>query len=333
MIRSGYPLLLVLLAGLVLILFSASLLIGPAGLSPVESLRALILGQGNDMAALVMREVRLPRALLAAMVGAALGLSGAMMQGWLRNPLAEPGILGTSATAALGAVIALQTGFAAAFALALPLAALVGAALSVGLMVVLSGSRGNTLTVILAGVAISALATAGTALVLNLSPNPFAASEIVFWMMGSLADRSMLHVGVALLPMLAGVALAIPVARGLDALSLGEDVAASMGVRLGRMRAFCVLSVALLVGAATAVAGAIGFVGLVVPHLMRRAVASRPSRLLPASALGGAAVVLGADIAVRLISPDRDLKLGVLTALIGAPFFLHLILKTRREGI
>ncbi len=152
-------------------------------------------------------------------------------------------------------------------------------------------------------------------------------------MMGSLADRSMSHVQVALLPMLAGAALAVPVARGLDALTLGEDVAATMGVRIGRMRLLTVASVALLVGAATAVAGAIGFVGLVMPHLLRRAVGGRPSRLLPAAALGGAAMVLAADLAVRLIAPERDLKLGVLTALVGAPFFLHLILKSRREEL
>lgn len=334
MARFGFFTLLAALGAAVAALFLASLLVGPSGIGVGQGLRALVSGRGGaDMTVLVMQEVRLPRAILAVMVGGALGLAGAMMQGWLRNPLAEPGLLGTSASAALGAVIALQSGLATAVALALPLAALGGAAVSVALMVALSGPRGSTLTVILSGVAISAIATAGTALVLNLSPNPFAANEIVFWMMGSLADRSMSHVQVALLPMLAGAALAVPVARGLDALTLGEDVAATMGVRIGRMRLLTVASVALLVGAATAVAGAIGFVGLVMPHLLRRAVGGRPSRLLPAAALGGAAMVLAADLAVRLIAPERDLKLGVLTALVGAPFFLHLILKSRREGL
>lgn len=334
MARFGFFTLLAALGAAVAALFLASLLTGPSGIGVGQGLRALVSGRGGaDMAVLVMQEVRLPRAILAVMVGGALGLAGAMMQGWLRNPLAEPGLLGTSASAALGAVIALQSGLATAVGLALPLAALGGAAVSVALMVALSGPRGSTLTVILSGVAISAIATAGTALVLNLSPNPFAANEIVFWMMGSLADRSMSHVQVALVPMLAGAALAVPVARGLDALTLGEDVAATMGVRIGRMRLLTVASVALLVGAATAVAGAIGFVGLVMPHLLRRAVGGRPSRLLPAAALGGAAMVLAADLAVRLIAPERDLKLGVLTALVGAPFFLHLILKSRREGL
>lgn len=328
--RLPFPALMALLLVLVTALFAASLLIGPAAIGLGDSLAALFRGEGEAVT-LVMREVRLPRAILGVFVGAALGLSGAMMQGMLRNPLAEPGLIGTSASAALGAVIALQTGLAASVALALPLAALAGAMISVALILALAGPRGSTLVLILAGIGISALAGAITSLVLNLSPNPFAASEIIFWMMGSLADRSMLHVTLALPFMVVGVLLALPVARGLDALTLGEDAAASMGIRIGRLRVLLVLSTAALVGAATAMAGAIGFVGLVVPHLLRRAVGARPALLLPASAFGGAAMVLTADIAVRLIAPDRDLKLGVLTALVGAPFFLHLILRTRKE--
>lgn len=328
--RLPYPALIALLTALVVLMFAASLLIGPAAIGLSDSLGALFRGEGEAVT-LVMREVRLPRAILGLFVGGALGLSGAMMQGMLRNPLAEPGLIGTSASAALGAVIAIQTGLAAAFTLALPLAALAGAMVSVALILVLAGPRGTTLVLILAGIGISAMAGALTSLVLNLSPNPFAASEIMFWIMGSLADRSMVHVTLALPFMVLGVALALPVARGLDALTLGEDAAASMGVRVGRLRVLLVVSAAALVGAATAVAGAIGFVGLVVPHLLRRAVGARPALLLPASALGGAAMVLTADIAVRLIAPDRDLKLGVLTALVGAPFFLHLILRSRKE--
>jgi iron complex transport system permease protein len=328
--RLPYPALIALLTALVALMFAASLLIGPAAIGLSDSLGALFRGEGEAVT-LVMREVRLPRAILGLFVGGALGLSGAMMQGMLRNPLAEPGLIGTSASAALGAVIAIQTGLAAAFTLALPLAALAGAMVSVALILALAGPRGTTLVLILAGIGISAMAGALTSLVLNLSPNPFAASEIMFWIMGSLADRSMVHVTLALPFMVLGIALALPVARGLDALTLGEDAAASMGVRVGRLRVLLVVSAAALVGAATAVAGAIGFVGLVVPHLLRRAVGARPALLLPASALGGAAMVLTADIAVRLIAPDRDLKLGVLTALVGAPFFLHLILRSRKE--
>lgn len=316
---------------LVAALFMASLLIGPAGLGLGQSLRALFSGQGEGEAVvLVMRDIRLPRAILGLLVGAVLGLSGAAMQGFLRNPLAEPGLIGVSSTAALGAVISLQTGMAAAFTLALPLAALAGAGLSVVLIMAMAGPRGGALALILAGIAISALAGAATSLVLNLSPNPFAAMEIVFWMMGSLADRSMVHVWLAAPLMLAGMAVLMTTGRGLDRLTLGEDAAQSMGLNVSRLRLQIILGTAMAIGAAVAVAGAVGFVGLVVPHLMRPFVGARPSRLLPASALGGAAMVLGADIAVRLIAPDSDLKLGVLTALVGAPFFLHLIWRMRR---
>lgn len=319
------------LGALVGMLFVTSLLIGTSWQPPGPALAALF-GRGDPLLVLVMQELRLPRAILGTAVGASLGLAGAAMQGFLRNPLAEPGLIGTSGTAALGAVLAIQTGLAAAFPLGLPLAALAGAALSVGLVMGLAGPRGGALALILAGIAISALAGAATSLVLNLSPNPFAANEIVFWMMGSLVDRSMLHVRIAVPVMIAGAVILWPAARALRALSLGEDAAASMGISLRALRLRLVLGTAALVGGATAVAGTVGFVGLVVPHLLRRAVGGDPGRLLGASALGGAAMVLAADIAVRVILPGRDLKLGVLTALIGAPFFLQLILRLRARA-
>ncbi|MEQ3643131.1 MAG: iron ABC transporter permease [Paracoccus sp. (in: a-proteobacteria)] len=319
------------LGALVGVLFVTSLLIGTSWQPPGPALAALF-GRGDPLLVLIMQELRLPRAILGAAVGASLGLAGAAMQGFLRNPLAEPGLIGTSGTAALGAVLAIQTGLAAAFPLGLPLAALAGAALSVGLVMGLAGPRGGALALILAGIAISALAGAATSLVLNLSPNPFAANEIVFWMMGSLVDRSMLHVRIAVPVMIAGAVILWPAARALRALSLGEDAAASMGISLRALRLRLVLGTAALVGGATAVAGTVGFVGLVVPHLLRRAVGGDPGRLLGASALGGAAMVLAADIAVRVILPGRDLKLGVLTALIGAPFFLQLILRLRARA-
>lgn len=317
---------------LVGILALASLLVGPAGIGPGESLSALVVGDGGPMT-LVMREIRLPRMILAMMIGGSLGLAGAAMQGYLRNPLAEPGLIGVSGSAALGAVLAIQTGLSAAFALGLPLMALGGALAGVTLVMLLAGPRGGSLTLILAGIAVSALAGALTSLVLNLSPNPFAANEIVFWMMGSLAERSMTHVWLALPFIAIGVAILASLGRGLDALTLGEDAAEAMGVGLRRLRLKLVLGTACVVGAGTAVSGAIGFVGLVVPHILRPLVGARPSRLLWASALGGAAMVLAADIAVRVILPARDLKLGVLTALVGAPLFLHLILKLRQERI
>lgn len=323
--------LMIALAALTAVLFVASLTTGPAGIAPLEGLRVLVAG-GDGPLPIVMQEIRLPRAILGLLIGAALGLSGAALQGYLRNPLAEPGLIGVSSMAALGAVIAIQTGLSASVALGLPLMALIGAAAGVAVLMALAGPRGGSVTLILAGIAISALAGAGTQLVLNLSPNPYAANEIVFWLMGSLADRSMIHVWLALPPMVLGALILARTARGLDALTLGEAAAAAMGVAPGRLRWLLVAGVALLVGPATAVAGAIGFVGLVVPHILRPWVGARPSRLLPASALGGAAMVLAADIAVRLILPERDLKLGVLTALVGAPLFLHLIWKTRSHG-
>ncbi|MCD1618801.1 iron ABC transporter permease [Salipiger manganoxidans] len=314
----------------VLALVTLSLLTGPAEVGAGESLRALVFGSDGPLG-MVMREIRLPRALLAPLIGAGLGLAGAAMQGYLRNPLADPGLIGVSGSAALGAVLAIQTGIAGSLTLGLPLSALAGALVGVALVLVLAGPGGGALTLILAGIAISALAGALTSLVLNLSPNPYAANEIVFWTMGSLADRSMTHLWLALPLLAVGMALLLSLGRGLDALTLGEDAAAAMGVRPARLRLGLVIGTALVVGAATAVAGSIGFVGLVVPHLLRRATGGRPAPLLWASALGGAAMLTAADIAVRLVLPDRDLKLGVLTALVGAPLFLHLIWRSRGE--
>lgn len=330
--RNRFYLLLVGLAVLVALLFVVSLLIGPAAISIADSLKALF-GNDSEMIVLVMREIRLPRALLALLIGASLGLSGAALQGYLRNPLAEPGLLGVSASASFGAVIAIYSGLSLLFPLALPLLALAGAFVSVFFVKLLAGRNAGTLAVILAGVAVTSLAGALTALALNLSPNPFAAMEIVFWMLGSLADRSMTHVVLAAPFILIGWALLLALGRSLDSLTLGADAAATMGVNLARVQLFAVLGTAACVGAATAVAGAIGFVGLVVPHLLRPLVGARPSRLLVASGLGGAALLLAADILVRIVMPGRELKLGVLTAIIGAPFFLWLVFKYRRQLI
>ena len=277
-----------------------------------------------------MQEIRLPRALLGLMVGATLGLSGAVLQGYLRNPLAEPALIGVSASASLGAVLAIYTGLSAVFPPALPLAALAASVVAVLIVQAMAGRRGGVLTLILAGVAVSSFAGAMTSLALNLSSNPFAALEIMFWMLGSLTDRSMTHVWLALPFMLAGWAALLTLGRALDALTLGGDTAASLGVDMRRVQFLAVFGTAASVGAATAVTGAIGFVGLVVPHLLRPLTGGQPSRLLPTSALGGASVVLAADILVRIVAPERDLKLGVLTAIVGAPFFLYLLARSGR---
>ena len=302
--------------------FVASLMIGPAGLG---------FPGGAQAAWLIFFEIRLPRAILGGLIGAALGLCGAALQGYLRNPLAEPGLLGVTGGASLGAVIAIHSGASAAFALALPIAGLIGAAMATAAVMVLAGPRSGPVTLILAGVAISSLAGALTTLALNLSPNPFAAVEMVFWMLGSLNDRSLVHVWIAAPLIIGGGAILLTLRRDLDALSLGDDVAVNLGLDLARLRMKLVAGTALAIGAATSVAGGIGFVGLVVPHLLRRFAANEPGRLLVMSALGGACLVLVADIVLRILSPVGDLKLGVLTALIGAPFFLWLVIKTRQE--
>ncbi len=328
--QARYGLVLLVLGAATVALFIGSLVTGPADAGVWQSLSALMSG-GDGALPLVMREIRLPRAVLGLMIGATLGLSGAVLQGYLRNPLAEPGLLGVSASASLGAVVAIYTGLSAAFPLGLPLAALAGALLAVLLVRAMAGASGGTLTIILAGIAISAFAGAMTSLALNLSPNPFAALEIVFWMLGSLSDRSMVHFWLAAPFMLVGWIMLAMLARPLDLLTLGEDAAASLGVDMRRLQFLAIVGTAASVGAATAVAGAIGFVGLVVPHVLRPLVGALPSRLLPASTLGGASVLLTADIAVRVLAPDRDLKLGVLTAIVGAPFFLWLVWRTRRQ--
>ncbi len=323
-------LLLPLLALLVLLAFAASLLVGPAAIGLPELLQSLA-GGDLETTALIVREVRLPRALLALLIGVTLGLSGAALQGFLRNPLAEPGLIGVSASASLGAVLAFYSGLAGAFALALPLGGLTGACIGVLLVQALAGRGGSSLTLILAGIAVTSFAGALTSLALNLAPNPFAALEIMFWLMGSLADRSFEHVWLAAPFIVAGWLILLTLGRPLDALTLGEDAAQTLGFDLRQARRRLVLGTALGVGAATSVAGAIGFVGLIVPHVLRPLVGHRPGALLPASALGGALLTLSADIAVRLLSPDRELKLGVLTALVGAPFFLWLVLRHRRQ--
>ncbi|MGN6304535.1 MAG: FecCD family ABC transporter permease [Mesorhizobium sp.] len=325
-----YHMALILLGLATLILFCLSLLVGPAGIGFSDSVSALF-SERRDAIALIMREIRLPRALLGLMVGGTLGLSGAVLQGYLRNPLAEPALIGVSASASLGAVLAIYTGLSAVFPLALPLAALAASVVAVLIVQAMAGARGSVLTLILAGVAVSSFAGAMTSLALNLSANPFAALEIMFWMLGSLTDRSMTHVWLALPFMLAGWAALLTLGRALDALTLGGDTAASLGIDMRRVQFLAVFGTAASVGAATAVTGAIGFVGLVVPHLLRPLTGGRPSRLLPASALGGASVVLAADILVRVVAPERDLKLGVLTAIVGAPFFLWLVWRERRK--
>lgn len=303
-----------LLALAVAVLFVLALLTGASGFGVPEPL--------------ILWQIRLPRAALAPLVGGGLGLAGAVLQGALRNPLADPGLLGLSGMAGLGAVVAFYWGLAAAFPPALPLAGLIGAAAGCAVLLLAVGRAGTGMALILAGVALSALAAALLALALTLAPNPFALAEITFWLMGGLADRTLLHLVLATPLIALGAALLLRLGRGLDALSLGEEVAASLGLPAARTLRVATLGVALAVGAGTAVAGGIGFVGLVVPHLLRPWVGERPSALLLPSLFGGAVLLQGADLLARLapllLPLHEEPRLGVLTALIGAPFLVRL---------
>ncbi|HEY7663386.1 MAG TPA: iron ABC transporter permease [Xanthobacteraceae bacterium] len=326
-----HALLLVCLSLLVLVLWCISLATGYAPLDLAQALSDIANGN-KTLGALVLVELRLPRALLGCFVGFSLGITGAGMQGLLRNPLAEPGIIGVSGAAAFGAVAIFYFGLAGAFALALPLGGIAGAAAATVLLYGLAGRGAGTMTLILAGVAINSFAAALTALALNLSPNPYAVTEIVFWLLGSLADRSLPYVWLVLPLMLLGWGLLILSGPALDALTLGEDTAQSLGFDLARLRLQLVAGTALAVGSAVAVTGTIAFVGLVMPHLLRPLVAHRPGRLLLVSGLGGAALTLAADIGVRILPIRPELKLGVVTAIIGAPFLFGLIYRLREEA-
>jgi iron complex transport system permease protein len=312
-----------------LLAVAASLLVGRVYVPPEALIRGLASPEPS-FAKLIVTELRLPRALLALMVGASLGLSGAVLQGLLRNPLAEPGVLGVSTGAALGAVVAIYFGLASHFALATPLLGLVGA-LAAGALT-FSFGRGGTLTLILAGAAVSGLMGALLSLALNFAPSPYAAYEITTWLLGSLSDRSWREVALAAPFVVVGLTLLAFSGRTVDALALGETQAASLGVRLDRERLLALLGVGLSVGAATSVAGSIGFIGLVAPHLVRPFVGHQPSRVLLPSAILGAALLLLTDVATRLIPTASELKLGVLTSLVGAPFFFALVLRLRKTS-
>src|SRR5207302_4716606 len=317
------------LAVLVVLLVLISLGIGPGRLSPLAVIDALF-GGGSDVAQVIVREIRLPRTILGFAIGAILGLSGAALQGLLRNPLASPSLFGAPQSAAFGAVLVIALGLADVRSYALPVAAIAMAFLSVFVLLGIAGRNAGLLLLILAGLAISSLAGAATALVMNLSANPFAALEIAFWLLGSLEDRSFRHVVLSLPFMLAGAAILMSRRSAFRALSLGEETAQSLGVDVGRLRLSVIAGVALGVGGAVAVSGTIGFIGLVAPHLMRPLIGHDPTRLLVPSALTGSALLLSADIAVRIIPSTSDIKVGVLTSIIGVPFFLYLIMRERR---
>ena len=281
-------------------------------------------------ALVILAELRLPRAILAVVLGAGLGAAGAAMQGYLRNPLADPGLFGIAPGAALGAVLSFWTGLAAQ-PLVLPLFALVGAGGAMALLALIAGRSGSVTLFTLAGMMIASLAGALMSLAISLSPTPFAMAEIVTWLMGALADRSWHEVWIATPLTLAGIALLRAAGRSLDALSLGEAAARSLGVSPGRLQWLMIGGVGLTVGAGVAVAGIIGFVGLIVPHLLRPFTDRRPSRLIGPSALAGALLLLIADALCRVLPLQGELRLGIALSLIGAPFFFALLLRLRKD--
>jgi iron complex transport system permease protein len=323
------PLLIAGLAALALAAAAASLLFGAVDLT-LARLVAAATGNGDRVTSIILFDLRLPRALLALAVGAMLGLAGAALQGYLRNPLAEPSVLGTSNAAALGAVAALYFGLAQIHPAVLPLLAIGCALLSLGLLFLLAGDAESPLTLILAGLAVATLAGAGISLALNLSPNPFAAMEIMTWLLGSLENRSFDHLWIALPCITVGGAMLLWNGRALDALTLGEDAAQALGTDLKRTRLRLLIGTAIGVGGAVAVAGAIGFVGLIVPHLIRPLTDRSPSAILLPSAIGGAALLTLADLGVRLVPTTSELKLGVVTAFLGVPVFLLHLMRERR---
>lgn len=325
------PVLLTALGAASLLAVALSCLAGSAPISLGETLAGLI-GLGSEPVRLIVHEIRLPRALAAFVVGAALGASGALLQGLLRNPLADPGVLGVGAAAALGAVIAIYFNVVLLTPFAVPLAA-VGFALAATFALYVAGAaRLSAVQLVLVGVGVSSFAGALTALAMNLSPNPFTLSDMVNWLLGSVANRSFVDLGFGLPFWIVGAALAAFALPALRALALGEDTAATLGADLGRARLLVIASTALLTGAAVAVAGSIGFVGIVAPHMLRPLVRHDPADLvLPSALLAGLILVL-ADTGVRLLPFSQELRLGVAAALIGAPVFVWVAARSRGIG-
>jgi iron complex transport system permease protein len=305
---------------LLLLAFLLSLMAGKTLIGPADWLQ-------GGINALIFAELRLPRAILGLCVGAVLGLSGAVLQGYLRNPLADPTVIGVSSSAAFGGVAAILLGFSP-----FPLAML-GAGAAILLLVALAGKSGGPLGFILAGMVLATLAGSLTAFLISISPNPYATSEILAWMMGALTDRGWSDVLWGAPLMFAGAALLLTTGRALDALTLGEDAARSLGVDPMRLQWWIALGVGLSVGAAVAVTGVVGFVGLIVPHFVRMIAGERPSSILLPSAIGGAILTLVADSLVRLVPGPGEIRLGIAMAILGAPFFFLLLARIRERAI
>lgn len=317
--------LIVTLAVILAVVFFVSLWVGPIELDPIQ-----IFSKAEDATphALIFWEIRLPRSLLALLAGSTLGLAGAVMQGYLRNPLASPGLLGNASGAALFSVILLYFGVYSA--IWLPIAGMLGSFIALVLVLLMAGSHASITVLILSGVAINSVCAAAMALLLNLAPSPWAVRDLYLWLQGSLSNASSTDLMIMILPLMMGWILLLRHGKSLDALTFGEDTAISMGVDIRKLRITIVIGLSLAIGAVIPVTGIIGFIGLVVPHILRPFTGYLPSRLLVPSALTGAILLLIADLFVRLLSSGQELRIGVLTSIIGGPFFVALIIKHRK---
>ena len=323
-----------LIGGLIVasaLLMLAAIMLGSTPLGTRHILQALM-GQGSPGDAIVLWEIRLPRAMAAYAVGAALGLSGAALQGLLRNPLAEPGVLGVSASASLFATFTLYFGFSAISSLVLPLAAIAGALVATSFLAVVALRVNSVIALILIGVGISSFSGALMTLLMNLAPNPFSLSDMINWMMGTVANRSFEDILFAAPFLIIGAVLILSSGRDLSAFTLGEEAASGIGVSLTTVRMKVVFGTGFCTGAAVAIAGAVGFVGIVAPHLVRPHVDHEPSATLLPSALLGGVILVAADIFIRVAPTTAELKLGVVAALLGAPIFVWIAAQRMQGG-
>ena len=296
---------------------------------PLDRLAAALIGQGDAADRIVVWEIRAPRAIAAYIVGAALGFCGAALQGLLRNPLAEPGVLGVSGCSALGATLALFYGAAGISALFTPIAAITGALVATAILAFATVRLSSVVSLILLGVGLSSFSGAIMALLLNLAPTPFTLSDLINWTLGSVANKSYTDIALITPFLIAGIILVMMKRRDLSLLALGEEAAQTAGADLKKTRLFLVIGTGLMTGAAVSIAGAIGFVGITAPHLVRPFVDHDPSRTLLPSALLGGVLLTAADIGVRLIPTSTELRLGVVAALIGAPVFIWIAMQRR----
>ena len=328
-----------ILLALVLLVALVSLSLGPVDI-PTSHVAWIILSslgfevpEFGRTEELVIDQIRLPRIVVGASVGMALGVAGATMQGLFRNPMADPGIIGVSAGGALGAVVAIASGTAAMFFLALPVFAFVGAMAAAFLVygIAAVGGRFSMATLLLAGVAVNAFLGAIVSAIIIVLPDNEALREILFWLAGGLDSRSWEHVRIATPLIVASTAILLLMSRDLNLLMLGDDEARSMGVRVGATRVLMLAAAALATGAAVAVSGTIAFVGLVIPHVLRLVLGPDNRVLIPLSALAGAVFVILADTVARTIIEPAEFRVGILTAFVGAPFFILLLIKNKRQ--